>query len=185
MNRPGIAVELRREREAHAASCAQIGDLLLRQRLDRALLVAGIRRCGLLGLRNGTDKKRDQQCEDGSRHGYLLALGRRVMIQNASARRPKRINLRHARLTAESFSLSLDIEYVQYRAIWCRLTRASRHRRRQQAFQFFQVAKLGPNIFEMMRGNLADLPAGGFFRTPEPEQGADFIERKSQLAGTA
>ena len=35
----------------------------------------------------------------------------------------------------------------------------------------------------MMRSYLADLATRGFFRPPEPEQGADFIKRKPQLAG--
>src|SRR5262245_30386734 len=44
MHWPGIAVELGGECETHAAAVAQVGDLLERQRLDRALLEAGIGR---------------------------------------------------------------------------------------------------------------------------------------------
>ncbi len=44
MQRAGIAVELRGERQAHAAAGVQIRDLLGGQRFDVALLVAGIRR---------------------------------------------------------------------------------------------------------------------------------------------
>jgi hypothetical protein len=49
---------------------------------------------------------------------------------------------------------------------------------RQDTFKFFQVGELGSNVFEMMRGNLADFAARGFFRASQPEKSADFVERK-------
>jgi hypothetical protein len=59
-----------------------------------------------------------------------------------------------------------------------RFARASPHRLRQDTFKFFQVGELGSNVFEMMRGNLADFAARGFFRASQPEKSADFVERK-------
>jgi hypothetical protein len=44
MQRARIAVELGGQRQAHAAAGAQIGNLLIAQRFDAALLVAGIGR---------------------------------------------------------------------------------------------------------------------------------------------
>ena len=49
----------------------------------------------------------------------------------------------------------LNIENVQDRTIGRRLPRASRHRPGQQLLELFQVGKLGANVFEMMRGDLA------------------------------
>jgi hypothetical protein len=51
---------------------------------------------------------------------------------------------------------TLNIENIQHGAIWCRPTRTSGHRFRQQPLQSLQVAKLGPNVFQMMRSNLAE-----------------------------
>ena len=42
MHRAGISVDLGRERQAHAAARPQVGDLLLRQRLDRSRFKTGI-----------------------------------------------------------------------------------------------------------------------------------------------
>jgi hypothetical protein len=67
---------------------------------------------------------------------------------------------------SNGFAISaLDIENIQHRAIRCRVARASGHRLCQQAFKLLEVAELGPNVSEMMRGNLADFAARGFFRT--------------------
>ena len=61
MQRARVAVELGRQRESHAASGPQIGDLLGRQRLDGARLQAGIR---LMRL-----SKASGRCEADSDHG--------------------------------------------------------------------------------------------------------------------
>jgi len=48
MERPGIAVQLGGQREAHAPAGFEVGDLLVRQRLDRPCFEA---RIGLVCLR--------------------------------------------------------------------------------------------------------------------------------------
>ena len=62
----------------------------------------------------------------------------------------------HCSSPASSTSTT-NVENIQHRAIRCRLARASGHRPRQQALKFLQVVEFGPNVFKVMRGNLADL----------------------------
>ena len=62
----------------------------------------------------------------------------------------------HCSFPASSTSTT-NVENIQHRAIRCRLARASGHRPRQQALKFLQVVEFGPNVFKVMRGNLADL----------------------------
>src|SRR6266436_902071 len=57
----------------------------------------------------------------------------------------------------DSSTSTTNVENIQHRAIRCRLARASGHRPRQQALKFLQVVEFGPNVFKVMRGNLADL----------------------------
>jgi hypothetical protein len=77
---------------------------------------------------------------------------------------------------------ALYIENIQHRAVLRRLARASSHCPCQDTFKFFQVGELGSDVFEMMRGNLADFAARGLFRASQPEQSADFVERKPEIA---
>src|SRR5260370_20331952 len=84
--------------------------------------------------------------------------------------------------TSRQLLRALNIENIQHGAIRCLFTRASDNRVRQQAFQFFQVTELGPNVFEMMRGDFLDFTAGGHSGRSQAEQSADLIGRKPQLA---
>jgi len=54
---------------------------------------------------------------------------------------------------------------------------------REQEFKLPQVVELGPDVFEMMRRDLADLATRRFVGSPAGSS-ADFSKRKSQLAAT-
>src|SRR6266516_4032234 len=47
VQRPRIGIELCGLCQTHAAGFLEVADVLVRKRLDRALLLAGVRRCGL------------------------------------------------------------------------------------------------------------------------------------------
>ena len=69
MRRSGIAIEFGRHGQAHAATFAQVGDLLFGQRLNRTVLQAGIR---LNGLRQDTGRNRHRGDQNQILHGILL-----------------------------------------------------------------------------------------------------------------
>src|SRR5207248_87023 len=52
----------------------------------------------------------------------------------------------------------------------------------QQALELAQIVKLAANVLEVMRGNRADFATGSLFGSPEPDKGADFVDRAAQLA---
>jgi hypothetical protein len=59
MRRPGVAVQFRGERQAHAAPRPQIRDLLVRKRLNRPVLQTGV---WLMVLgKNGAGQEREDQ----------------------------------------------------------------------------------------------------------------------------
>jgi hypothetical protein len=79
MARAGISVELGGKRQAHATSGSKIVDLLLRQRLDGAMLKTGI---GLNGLRAGNvarDDKRGCKQEKASHESGSMKSARLVI----------------------------------------------------------------------------------------------------------
>ena len=64
---------------------------------------------------------------------------------------------------------ALDIENIQHGAIGCRLARTLGHSLSQQAFELLQVAKLRPNVFEMVSRYVANLATRSLFGSPEPK----------------
>src|SRR5712672_1296799 len=86
------------------------------------------------------------------------------------------------KLTSKGSFGAPDIENIQHGAIWRRLAGASGDCLREQAFKLPQVVEPGPDVFEMMRRDLTNLATRRFVGSAEPDQGADFNKRKSQLA---
>ena len=76
---------------------------------------------------------------------------------------------------------ALGVENVKHRAIGCHSSRTAGDGCRQQTFKFLQVIKLGPNVVEVTRGNLADLTTGRLFGSTKPQQRAYLVEREAQF----
>ena len=68
MDRAGIAVQLCREGEAHAAARPQIGDLVARQRLHGAALEAGIRRARAVPVLGERRPDQEDRQDKGGKH---------------------------------------------------------------------------------------------------------------------
>ena len=77
---------------------------------------------------------------------------------------------------------ALNIEHIQYWTFRCDFPRASGNGFRQQAFQPFQVIKLGADIFEMMRCDRTDLSTCSLFWSAKTHQRSDFLKRESEFS---
>src|SRR2546426_3754464 len=108
------------------------------------------------------------------RRGMRLAECRSRVIKQAVAVRPSG---EEARASGRP-----NIKDFQYRAVWRLVASASGDRFRQKAFEFLEIADLRPNVFEVVRGNLAHLTTGGFLRPSQAQQRADLVEGETQLA---
>jgi hypothetical protein len=64
----GVAIQLRRERQSHAASGVKVRDLLIGERLDGSLLHSGV---GRLGDRSAANQ---QQCASENNSGHRRVL---------------------------------------------------------------------------------------------------------------
>ena len=135
---------------SHAAGVPQLADSLLAGREGSAL---GHKRTNQKSL---SPQHRGDVCDDAGEPKQNMDANDGKKDRRSGGYREPAMLVIHCSSPASSTSTT-NVENIQHRAIRCRLARASGHRPRQQALKFLQVVEFGPNVFKVMRGNLADL----------------------------